>query len=365
MNVNIFQIIKDCIKKEIEDNDMQINKNINYDDYTFPVNYIINNENFQKKKNPKIPGLFNFGFNCYLNSILQCFHYCKDFTNFFIRKENEITKKGGKLSIAYLNLILRLNKKKKYNDAKILFNALQEVSDNFFKKRGNDPKAALFYLLENLHNELKEQSLDYNEEDICCEGIEEEDVFQRCKNNEEKNKSIISELFNWCLLTKNECKKCGNFHYICEYQNNILIELNKYETKNNIVLLDDLIKFYFQDVKKHFICNSDKEIFKVKFTKKIKSLPQYLIIILNRNIIQFNIIYENEIDLSEYCVNESSAKYNFIGASLTNDYGKKKATHAISRCITSEGSYIFNDLITIKSNDIDGYNPYILFYKKK
>lgn len=328
-------------------------------------------EEIKKIKNEKknfdniIPGLSNFGGNCYLNSILQCFYYCKDLTNFFINKKKEIFKKGGKLSTAYLNLILKLNKKEKYNDAKVLLKALQEVSYNFFKKGGNDPKAALFYLLENLHNELKEKNLDYNEEDICCEDIDQERAFEKCKNNEEKNKSIISELFNWCFLTHNECKKCGKVHYICEYRNNILIELNKYETKDTKVTLDELIKFYFQDGERHFICNSDKEVFKVKFRKKIISYPQYLIIILNRNIIQFDIIYEDCIDLSEYCVYESNTKYNFIGASLTNDYKNQEGTHAISRCITSEGSCIFNDLITIQNrSNINGYNPYILFYKK-
>ncbi len=310
-----------------------------------------------------IPGLSNFKGNCYLNSILQCFYYCKDLTDYFIKNEEEINKKKRKLSTAYLKLILKLNKKKKYNDAKILLNALQEVSYYFFKEGGNDPKAVLLYLLENLHNELKEQNSDYNEEDVCCEDIDQEEAFQKCKKNEENNKSIISELFNWFLLTEYDCKKCNNIHYICECQNNIIIELNKYKTKEKEVQLDDLIKFYFKDVEKNFICN--KEMFKVKSTKKIISLPKYLIIILNRNIIQFKVTYDDIIDISEYCVNESDAKYEFIGASLTNDYGNKEGTHAISKCITSEGSYIFNDLITIKnSNDIEGYNPYILFYKK-
>ena len=310
------------------------------------------------------PGLANFEGNCYLNSILQCFYYCQDLTNYFMKNEDEIIQKGGKLSNAYLNLILRLNKKENYNDAKNLLNALQEVSANFFKKGGNDPKAALFYILENLRNELKEKKPDYNEEDICCEGIDQEEVFQRCKNNEEKNKSIITKLFNWCLLTSNECKKCNNIHYMCEYKNHLLIELNKYETKEKSVLLNELIRFYFQDGEKHFVCNS--EIFKVKYSKKMINLPQYLIIILNRSIIQFDVSYDNEIDLSEYCVNDNCTKYHFIGASLTNDFGDKEGTHAISRCITSEGSIIFNDLSTIKKyDDIEGYNPYILFYRKQ
>ena len=319
----------------------------------------------QKKEELKYainPGLSNFEGNCYLNSILQCFYYCEDLTNYFMKNEDEI---DGKLSNAYLNLILRLNKKEKYNDAKNLLDALQEVSANFFKIGGNDPKAALFYILENLHNELKEQKSDYNEEDICCEGIDQEDVFQRCENNEEKNKSIITELFKWCLLTSNECKKCENIHYMCEYKNNLLIELNKYEAKEKSVQLNDLIKFYFQDGEKHFICDSDKEVLKVKFSKKMISLPQYLIIILNRSIIQFDVSYDNEIDLSEYCVNGDNTKYYFIGASLTNDFGNKEGTHAISRCKTSEGSIIFNDLNTIKKYDyIEGYNPYILFYRR-
>ena len=130
-----------------------------------------------------------------------------------------------------------------------------------------------------------------------------------------------------------------------------------------------VIQFYFQDSIKNFICifneDNNNEVFKVKYTKKIISLPQYLIIILNRDIIQYNVIYDDIIDLSEYCVNKNKAKYKFISVTLTNDFGYKKSTHAIARCITPKGSFIFNDLYTIKScADIDGYNPYILFYKK-
>ena len=341
-----------------EDTNDEIEINVNN---SSPMNFIYNNI-FQ---GVKIPGLANFEGNCYLNSILQCFYYCNDLTKYFINNEKEIIKKGGKLSNAYLNLILKLNKKEKYNNAKIFLDTLKEVSYNFFKKGGNDPKAVLLYFLENLHDELKEQNIDYNEEDICCEDIDQERAFERCKNNEKKNKSIISELFNWCILTENECKKCGNNHFTCEYKNNIIIELKKFEFSNENVILDDLIKFYFKDVNKYFICNTDKEVVKVKFTKKIICLPQYLIIILNRDIIKFDVIYDDIIDLSEYCINENNTKYKFVATCLTNDYGNKEGTHAISRCITSQGSYIFNDLNTHKKcNDIDGYNPYILFYKK-
>ena len=60
---------------------------------------------------------------------------------------------------------------------------------------------------------------------------------------------------NWCLLTSNEYKKCKNIHYMCEYKNHLLIELNKYEAKEKSVLLNDLIRFYFQDGERHFVCN--------------------------------------------------------------------------------------------------------------
>ena len=342
----------------------------NYD-FTFktydplPQDYI--NINIFTKK--EIPGLSNFDGNCYLNSVLQCFYYCNDLTNYFIDNEKEIIKNNGKLSNAYLNVILKLNKKEKYNNVKNFLNKLQEVSSFFFKKGGNDPKAVLLYLLENLHNELKEKNLYYNEEDTCCEGIVKEEVFKKCNNNEQNNKSIITELFNWCLITSNECIKCGNSHYKCEFRNHILIELKAYKAIEEKVSLKDLIKFYFQDNEEFFMCtfnkNNDKEVFKVTQTKKIISLPKYLIIILNRDIIKFNVIYDNIIHLSEYCVNGIKAEYKFVGSSLTNDFGNKVATHAISRCITLEGSFIFDDLDTIKTNNnIKGYNPYILFYQK-
>ena len=322
--------------------------------------------NFPKKG---IPGLSNFEGNCYLNSVLQCFYYCDNLTNYFINHKNEIIKKNGKLSNAYLNLVLRLKKEEIYNNAKNFLDALQEVSFYFFKKGGNDPKAVLLYLMENLHNELKEKTLCYNEEDICCEGTVQKDVFQKCKNNEQNNKSIITELFNWCLITSNVCIKCGNTHYSCEYRNHILIELKSYKTIEENVSLNELIKFYFQDSNEYFVCtfkeNNDKEVFKVTKTKKIISIPQYLIIILNRDIIQYNVKYDDIIDLSEYCVDEYNVQYSFMGASLTNDFGYKVGTHAISRCLTLKGSIILNDLNSKKNCDnIKGYNPYILFYQR-
>ena len=323
----------------------------------------------RKEQESIIPGLSNFEGNCYLNSVLQCFYYCNDLTDYFTTNVDEIINKNGILSNAYLNLILKLNKKEKYNSAKNFLNALQEVSFNFFNRGGNDPKAVLLYLLHNLHNELKEQTIYYKEEDNCCEDLDQETVFNKYKNNAQYNKSIITQLFNWCLLTSNECIKCGNNHYNCEDRNHILIELIKYQTIDEDVTLNDLIKFYFQDTYQNFMCdfndNNDKEVFKVKYTKKIMSLPQYLIIVLNRDIIKFNVIYDDIIDLSEFYFKKKNAKYKFIGASLTNDFGNKKATHAISRCITPKGSFIFNDSLTIESNkDLEGYNPYILFYKK-
>ena len=346
----------------------------NYD-FTFnnynplPQDHIDINNILIPKKKKEIPGLSNFEGNCYLNSVLQCIYYCDDLKNYFTDNETDIKKNNGKLTNAYLNLILRLDENEKYNNAKHFLNALQDVSLNFFNRGGNDPKAVLLYLLENFHNELKEKNLFYNEEDICCEGIDKEQVFKKCRDNEQNNKSIISELFSWCLITCNECFKCGNNHYKCEYRNNILIELKAYKTTDEYVNLDVLINFYFQDIIQNFMCcfnkNNDKEVIKMKFTQKIMSLPKYLIIILNRDIIKFNVIYNDIIDLSEYYVGKNNAKYEFIGVSLTNDFGNKEGTHAISRCITPKGSFIFNDLYTKESDkDISGYNPYILFYKK-
>ena len=362
--MNIWALCKTCINNEIPDTNIDFSFNYYKSE---PLDKIDIN-NIQKRKK-EIPGLSNFEGNCYLNSVLQCFYYCDDLTKYFIENDIEIMKKNGKLSNSYLNLILRLNENEKYNNAKNFLKTLQEVSLYFFKKGGNDPKAVLFYLLENFHNELNEKNLNYNEEDICCEGFDQEKVFKKCKDNEQYNKSIISELFNWCLMTSNECIKCGKIHYKCEYRNHILIELKSYKTGDEFVSLIDLIKFYFQDNIQNFICsftnNNNIEILKCNFTQKIMSLPQYLIIILNRDIIQYNVIYDDIIDLSEYCLDKNNAKYKFIGVTLTNDFGYKKSTHAIARCITPKGSFIFNDLYTIKScADIDGYNPYILFYKK-
>ena len=191
----IWKLINSCLNEEIKETNSEftfdcININLLHEDIIDTIDLTKN----------KIPGLSNFEGNCYLNSILQCFYYCDDLTNYFINEEKEIIERGGKLSTAYLDLILRLNKKEEYNEAKIFLNILKEISHNFFKKGGNDPKAVLLYLLDNLHDELKEEKI-YYDENIDKEDIDEEIIFKRCKNIEENNKSIISELFNWCLLT--------------------------------------------------------------------------------------------------------------------------------------------------------------------
>ena len=210
----MFTSCWDINEKNDPNNDYPVN--IHFNNY-LPLSSIEDDNNYFEKE--IIPGLSNFEGNCYLNSIIQCFYYCNDLTKYFMEHENEIKDKKGKLSNEYLNLIIKLNKKEKYNDAKIFLNTLKEVSYNFIKKGGNDPKAVLLYFLKNLHNELKEKNKNYKEEDTCCEDIDQDKAFEKCKNNEEYNKSIITELFNLCIITKNKCNKCGNKHYMCEYKN--------------------------------------------------------------------------------------------------------------------------------------------------
>ena len=51
------------------------------------------------------PGLTNFEGNCYLNSVLQCFYYCDDLTNYFLNNEMFFV-----LKINFLSFVLLLLK---------------------------------------------------------------------------------------------------------------------------------------------------------------------------------------------------------------------------------------------------------------
>ena len=321
------------------------------------------NENQLKRNYENYPCLDNFAGNCYLNSILQCFYYCNDLTEYFVTNNEEIKNKKGKLSNAYLNLIIALKKNERFNTAKNFFHDLQKVTSNFFKKGGNDPKAVLVTILQNLHDELKINA--NNEYDSYCEDFSLEKAFTFCKEIEQKNKSIISELFNWCLLSNINCNICSKNHYICEYRNYLLISLENYE--NFSLNLDNLIMNYFKDNTKKFICQNDeqKAINKVKYTKQIMKFPKIFIIILERKSnLKYKIEYNDNITFSG-CLNRENnndINYKLVGALLINEH----ATHAIAKCLVQDGIYcIFDDLNFIKNFlEPESFSPYILFYLK-
>ena len=61
----------------------------------------------------KPKGMINRDGCCHLNAAIQCFYQCPKITSFFILNREIILKKGGPISLGYLEVVEEFSKKKK------------------------------------------------------------------------------------------------------------------------------------------------------------------------------------------------------------------------------------------------------------
>ena len=147
--------------------------------------------------NPK--GLANLGLSCYMNSILQCLFYIKEFRDYFINQKDNFDKEHQPVCLALSEVMYGLKyETKDYYEAINFKEIMGSKNDLFYGKKAGDAKDLFFNLIDALLTELnnddnttlkEEESLEEKEIDL----FNKLEVFK--EHEKELVKNIINELF--------------------------------------------------------------------------------------------------------------------------------------------------------------------------
>ena len=376
---------------------------------------------------PTLIGLNNIGSTCYKNAVLECLSQTKDLTNCFLREDNynkiinnNIAKKnpGTKtLCSIYYNLIKNLWKKnatfKSFSPDEFM-NSISEMTKNdqvqFSLYEAGDAKDFIIYILERMHNELKQPvknkfwKLGPNDK---LNQYDKNNAFLFFLDEFQNDTSIISDLFygftettNVCQFCKNKYNSNGQIEPICYNYGifNILIfpleEVRKYReqmmkitnTNINIGAMANVVSlfecFFYNQKSDYFTgdnknyCNICRQLYDSVYTSKIFVSPNILIMILNRgkgNIFNIKLDFSLQIDITDFVLTKSQNReiYNLYGV-ITHLGQSGPNAHFVAACKSPvDGNwYRYNDAIVTPINNFqnDIYNfgtPYILFYEKQ
>jgi len=380
-------------------------------------------------KKPTLIGLNNIGSTNFINCAIQCLSQTPDLTNYFLKnsKKSKIinnnlakeNKNSLQLSPIYLKLIKKLWDKKgnKSFSPNEFMNTIEKMNPLFKKGQAGDSKDFIIYILEQIHKELKGKiSKNYNVSQPLNE-YDRKNVLNYFLKDFSNNCSIISDIFFGFTETTNECLNCKNYYNsqnlnnpICynygifnclifpleevknyknnnlmqhfyninniSYMNNNMININP----NNSVTLDDCFSYnqktdLLTGENKNY-CSKCKTLYDFKYTSKIYSSPNNLILILNRgknNIYDIKLYFNETIDITQYIVINNGNRwiYNLYGV-ITHNGKNCPNGHFVASCKSPVDNkwYRYNDDFVSPINDVQNEVinfgiPYILFYQKK
>ena len=400
--------------------------NRNQNNYQIPYQIFNPNPNYQINKpiedesepislyeKPTLIGLKNIGSKCYKNSVLQCLSQTRGLTNYFLQEKNynrimntnvsEQDKNQNQLCHIYYDLIQNLWKKdeasKSFSPEKFM-NSLkiaQNDNERFGLYEARDTKNFIMYILERMHNELKQEKKIWKIEPKY------EQLNKYDKNNTlihflvnfQKEISIISYLFYGFNELTNVCQYCKKiYNYMGQSEkiyydygiSNILmfnlenVRKNRNQNnKNKMVTMFECFNYlqqgsYFTGENKNY-CNNCTQLTESVYTSKIFICPNILIIILDRgkeNIYDIKLDFDLKMDISDFVLFKSGRQiYNLYGV-VTNIGGSGPYAYFIASCKSPVDNnwYRYNDdkvtpISDLKKDLIDYETPYILFYEKQ
>ena len=399
--------------------------NRNQNNYQIPYQIFNPNPNYQINKpiedesepislyeKPTLIGLNNIGPKSYKNSVLQCLSQTRGLTNYFLQEKNynrimntnisKQDKNQNQLCPIYYDLIQNLWKKdaesKSFSPEKFM-NSLkiaQNDNERFGLYEARDTKNFIMYILERMHNELKQEKKIWKIEPGC------EQLNKYDKNNTlihflvkfQKEISIISYLFygfdeltnvcQYCKKIYNNMGQSEKIYYNYEISNILMFNLEdvrknrNQNNKNKMVTMFECFNYlqqgsYFTGENKNY-CYNCTQLTESVYTSKIFICPNILIIILDRGKENYDIKldFDLKMDISDFVLFKSGRQiYNLYGV-VTNINGSGPFTYFIASCKSPVDNkwYRYNDdsvtpISDLKKDLIDYEKPYILFYEKQ
>lgn len=364
-------------------------------------------------------GLRNFGFNCFINTTLQCLKCC----NSIQRELKENTDLDKEVLMKLKNYIdlkqksveedveikLQNNTIKKIDDKlfsylKVYFNfkmlintlttsdnqthnprdliiACKQASDynymeHLFNGSQNDMQEFLIFMLD-----VMNESISYHKEIIVPESkptnvmdVISKKSIEVYKNHYEKNYSWFVRDFYFLILNVIKCDSCEHNSLTFEPSNVLCLPIPKEE---NITLYDCLDHYFGKDVfdeKNKWTCDKCGNIEKNYKESRLINSPETLIIVIKR--FQYNrglwskiretVDFPHILDISAYIVGKKKENGTYKLKAVGNHLGNLGSGHYFAYCQEDDEWFEYNDenISKIQSDKIVTNSAYTLFYEK-
>ena len=358
---------------------------------------------------PILVGLDNIDASGYMNATFQCLSNTKSLTEFFLKRYKYNKEDNNKIiSNEYYKIISNLwniENNKKYYSLKSFKEVLTQYN-LFFNV--NEPKELLTFLLERIHQELKEEKivklrfntpqhqLDENkmkkreEKSVKLRFNTLQDQFDEKKMLynfliEFKNKynTIISNIFYGVMKTKKKCQSCNNIIYnfnVFSFLEFPLNKVNKYCFDKGINTNDGINIYecfnYYENMENmtgenQIYCDICQHNCDALYRISLYSVPNYLIIILNRGkeiINEYNVIFPIKLNIFNYVFYKDGNTYYELYAIICLIMHSPMNGNFVAYCKNKINKkwYKYNNSIIkqcVKQDEYKDGIPYILFYQ--
>ena len=349
---------------------------------------------------PHPAGLLNVGQSCYMNATIECLSNIRNLSNYLLLNYGQFDIDKQPMCVSYSSLLYDLLHTKEAYIKPILFKQIIGKMNPLFEgNHAADAKDLILFIIETLHNELKNPSIQNDKEiDFAQQEINarnEQKMLNDFLEEFKLNQTIISKSFYGTNRSIMKCNNCGLTKYSFQTFNLLIFPLKKvkeYKQKNrhfwNKLDLNLYDAFLCEqeretlDGENMIYCNNCRQLAPGFHEQDFYTLPPLLIIILNRgrNNQDFNeeFRFDEILDFTDKNIvksNDSNKKYYLCGI-ITHLGESGSGGHFIAYCRNSQSDcfYCYNDnsvspcsvfdamSTKISDKDAEKKTPYILLY---